>query len=162
MELKVEAKLSKSREHAREKTMKTIKVVSLLLLLLFILNRLDSTHRRNVPVEFTQPDRTIVRAFATGWQAPRIQGGVLLGYYRYHDINNFTIIKDEVTGYWCWARQGSDGRLESTGYRFDRYDPKLLNLEPGEDNSPQRRGEILDEQRKRQEQNLKNNPDSSL
>jgi M6 family metalloprotease-like protein len=137
--------------------MKTIKIVTLVLVLLFISIGLDSTHLRNVRVELKQPDGVVVIAFYSGWQAPRIEGGVHLGYVRYHDKDNFTIIKDQNTGYFCWARQGSDGRLESSGFRIDRYEPRHLNIEPGEDNSPQRRGELLDEQRKLQENNKRTN-----
>ena len=42
-------------------------------------------------------------------------------------IDGFTIIKDE-TGFWCWAKQGEDGSLESTGYPVHLYDPVELGL----------------------------------
>ncbi|MCL2065412.1 MAG: M6 family metalloprotease domain-containing protein, partial [Candidatus Cloacimonetes bacterium] len=46
---------------------------------------------------------------------------------------------DSRTRFYCWARQGEDGELESTGFPIHLHDPKDLGLEPGETISPERR-----------------------
>jgi len=43
--------------------------------------------------------------------------------------DGYTAIYDKETGFTCWARQGIDGNLESTGYPVHLYDPEQLGLE---------------------------------
>ena len=43
-------------------------------------------------------------------------------------VNGYTIIMNE-SRIWCWARQGEDGNLESTGYAIHLYNPEELGLE---------------------------------
>ena len=43
--------------------------------------------------------------------------------------DGFTVIYDNDSKNYCWARQSEDGRLESTGYPVHLYDPNELGLE---------------------------------
>jgi hypothetical protein len=108
---------------------------------------LYSTHFKNSPSSKTQPDGTVIKAFYTGWQNSFTHDGFHMGYVRLHDENDFTIILDEETGFYCWAKQGADGALESTGYPVHLHDPRDLGLEPGEDHSGEVWNRILDQQR---------------
>jgi len=94
----------------------------------------------SVPIELYQPDGTIVQAFATG--------DSFVG--RAYDKDDFTIIRDKETTYYCWAKQGADGWLESTGFPIHLYDPKTLDIKPGESDSPERLEEKRRERRRKQ------------
>ena len=121
--------------------MKKIKIIIPTLICLFLSISLYSTYHRKIPVDLKQPDGTIIIAYATGFDP---------GYIRYHDENDYTIIKDENTNEWCWATSGLDGWLESTGYAINLYDPKTLGLKPDDNNSRDKKQ--LDMQRKLIEQ----------
>jgi len=43
--------------------------------------------------------------------------------------NGYTVIRDEESGYWCYARQAEDGNLESTGLPVHLYDADDLGIE---------------------------------
>ena len=111
------------------------KIILLIMICLVISVNLYSGFRANVPTMRIQPDGTEVRLFITGNDF----------YRRLHDENNFTIIRDRSTRYFCWAKQGEDGKLESTGKPIHIYDPKEIGLEPGEDYSRARLRELIDE-----------------
>ena len=71
--------------------MKSIKITLFTMICLIISFNLYSSVPRNTPVELQQPDGTFFDAFATLW--------------RYHDKDNYTMIRDSITGYFCWAEK---------------------------------------------------------
>ena len=111
------------------------KIILLIMICIVISVNLHAGFHRNVPTVERQPDGIVMRLFITGDEF----------YRRLHDENNFTIIRDKNTRYFCWAKQGEDGRLESTGKPIHLYDPKEIGLEPGEDYSRARIRELIDE-----------------
>ena len=127
--------------------MNKIKIMLLTMICLIISANLYSTRLENVPIELKQPDGTIINAFVTGFST-------VDGYSdgRIHNSEKFTMIQDDVSGKWCWAKQASDGSLESTGYEVYIYDPKTLGIKPGEDISDEFRNQRLIEWRKRIEE----------
>ena len=44
-------------------------------------------------------------------------------------LNDFTVVYDYKTKYYCWALQNKDGWLESTGYPVHLHNPEQLGLE---------------------------------
>ena len=97
----------------------------LTMICLIVSVNLFSTVANNMPVELQQPDGTFFNAFMTGHNR----------FVRYHDKDNYTMIRDKDTGFYCWAIQAPDGSLESTGYNVNLYDPKTLKIKPGEDST---------------------------
>jgi len=104
----------------------------LLILICFVISSNLYSSMYSGPVELYQPDGTIVQAFATGGKF----GNSFYG--RAYDKDDFTIIRDKETTYYCWAKQGADGWIESTGFPIHLYDPKTLDIKPGESDSPER------------------------
>jgi len=51
-------------------------------------------------------------------------------YQRYHDVNDYTIIRDPQTRYWVYA-EFSGGELRPTSYIFGQADPTATSLIPG-------------------------------
>ena len=96
---------------------------------LFVSGNLFAAYLRNIKRQVEQPDGTIINVFLTGDE----------NFSFLHDEERFTIIRDSRTRFYCWARQGEDGELESTGFPIHLHDPKELGLEPGETISPERR-----------------------
>ena len=106
-----------------------IKSILFVMICLFAsINLVGSMYVENHPIDLEQPDGTIIKAFVTG-SNPRDGVNTL----RAHNSENYTIIRDKKSYMWCWAKQASDGSLESTGYEAHLYDPKSLGLKPGED-----------------------------
>jgi len=104
--------------------MKAIKIKSVLLIMICLITSIElySTNFENIPSKLKQPNGTVIEAFYTGYDP---------GYIRYHDKNDFTMVKDRQTGFFCWAYIDSDGYLASTGLAVHLYNPKDLGLEPG-------------------------------
>jgi M6 family metalloprotease-like protein len=74
---------------------------------------------QNEPIEFTQPDGTVLKLFVTGDEY----------YHRVHDANGYTILKDARTGYAVYAV--ADGQtLQASQYIVGRSDPAELGLMP--------------------------------
>ena len=105
------------------------KTIIFIVVCLFITVNLNSHYVVNNPIELEQPDGTIVKAFITGTP----EGG--RHNLRIHNSENYTIVIDSNSHNWCWAKQASDGSLESTGYEVHLHDPKTLNIKPNEDYS---------------------------
>jgi len=112
---------------------KNISMLILVLAYLFVTTNLHSTYVQNRTVWLEQPDGTRYKALASG---SSYGGG------RYHDENNYTIVKEDSTGIYCWGKQDSDGWLKSTGFPVHLYDPKNLDIEPFESDSPERNEEM--------------------
>jgi len=71
--------------------------------------------------DITQPDGVIVKI-------ELVLGGENNPYILLRK-DDYTVVTDKETMFVCWARQGSDGNLESTGYPIHLYDPEKLRLE---------------------------------
>ena len=67
-----------------------------------------------------QPDGTII-------MVEMVVGGQN-NPFAFKRLNEFSLVRDE-SKYYCWARQGEDGNLKSTGYAIHLYDPEELGLE---------------------------------
>ena len=74
----------------------------------------------NVPNILIQPDGTEIFVFYSGDEF----------HNRAHCENNYTIIQDEKTGFWCWANV-ENGDLVSTGKAVHLYEVSSLNISPG-------------------------------
>jgi len=73
-------------------------------------------------IEATQPDGAII-------EIEQIMGGVNNPRWDFLRKGEYTVVWDKETKYFCWARQGADGNLESTGYPIHLYDADNLGLE---------------------------------
>ncbi|MEI6766134.1 MAG: M6 family metalloprotease domain-containing protein [Bacteroidota bacterium] len=74
----------------------------------------------NHPVTVKQPDGTSLQCFATGDE-----------YYNWiHDAENYTIIQNHKTGYWCYAKL-VDGQLQASDLIAGHTNPALFGLTPG-------------------------------
>ena len=103
----------------------------LLLVLSFLISFSYAAWLENIPSQIIQPDSTIVEVLLSGDE-----------FHNWaHDEDGFTIIKDPVTGYWCWA-VAEDGDLVSTGYPIHTTNRNLIGLSPGENISTERYREI--------------------
>ncbi|MCL2065473.1 MAG: hypothetical protein FWG98_14030 [Candidatus Cloacimonetes bacterium] len=108
--------------------MKKSKLFLVVLICLILTSSLYSHPVRNREIQYEQPDGTILNVFISGDEV----------FMLIHDEEMYTIIRDSRTRFYCWARQGEDGELESTGFPIHLHDPKDLGLEPGETISSER------------------------
>jgi M6 family metalloprotease-like protein len=102
------------------------KIINLLLglsLLLLVIGNLNSAWLEDIPGKFAQPDGKSFEAFLSGDEF----------YHWVHDEHGFTIIQDEITGYWCWAVESMTirGDIESSGYPVHLYGTDKLGLKAG-------------------------------
>ncbi|MCL2065739.1 MAG: hypothetical protein FWG98_15400, partial [Candidatus Cloacimonetes bacterium] len=109
----------------------SFKVISKKIYLVFLLNiislNVNAAWIDNIQTVLTQPDGTTISAFLSGDE-----------YYNFHhDSEYYTIIKDHVTGYWCWAIS-HDGGIISTGYPICTTPREFLNLAPRENISEEK------------------------
>jgi M6 family metalloprotease-like protein len=72
--------------------------------------------------KITQPDGVEI-------ELEIISGGVNNLVGRLLRLNEYTVVRDNETGFHTWARLAPDGTLESTGKPIHLYDPKELGLE---------------------------------
>ena len=84
---------------------------SLLLLFSFLFcHKID-----NVPITLTQPDGTVFNCYSSGDQ-----------YYHWvHDIDGYSIIQNEIDGYYYYALQ-ENGEIVPSIYQVDIYNLELL------------------------------------
>jgi len=115
--------------------MQRIPSFPLVLLWLFMTYNLFSIYYYKEPAKLKQPDGTVITVFETG------TFNDVYSSIRIHNEDDYTIIRDENTAVYCWARQGSNGWLESTGFAVHLYNPKTLGLKPREDHSLERKNE---------------------
>lgn len=80
----------------------------------------DAAYLRNMPATLIQPDGDIVKCFVSGDEF----------YHRYHDENDYTIVKNPQTGYWVYA-DFIGGEVTATNYVVGRTDPLTVSLSPG-------------------------------
>jgi len=81
---------------------------------------LHGAYINKIEVQVSQPDGTILNLFASGDE-----------YHNWlHDENNFTIIADANTGYYCYAEQFG-GLVEAGPLIVGKDNPQERNLRPG-------------------------------
>ena len=99
----------------------------IILFLLFFLsaNGAFSAYIKNVPVTLKQPDGTVIDCYVSGDEFHR----------RVHDIDNYTIIQDPVSGYYVYADLIND-QLVPTPLIAGQHNPRGLALRPGYDIPP--------------------------
>jgi len=112
--------------------MNHIKMIISFLIIISISYGVYAANIVNRPTEVRQPDGTVINAFVSGNAYHR----------RFHDKDGYTMTREHDTDLICWARQGEDGLLESTGFAVHLYDPKTLGLEPNVDISQVRYREL--------------------
>lgn len=85
----------------------------------------------NEPVSITQPDGTVLQAYATGDE-----------FYNWlHDENQFTIVQNQLDGYFYYAELQEDNLVPSV-FRFGETDPFEIGLMAGLNISAAKRTEI--------------------
>jgi len=99
----------------------------LCIVLSLIIIDLHSAWLDNVPNKLTQPDKTIIDVLFSGDE-----------FHNWvHDKDHYTMIRDDKTGYVCWAIS-QDGDLVSTGKPVHLHTPQSLGLKPRENISEER------------------------
>lgn len=89
------------------------------------LSTLFASYIVNYPTTITQPDGTILHCFASGDE-----------YYNWlHDANNFTIIQDKNTGFYCYAIQDGE-QVTASQYIVGSVDPVMVGISSGVSISP--------------------------
>lgn len=95
------------------------KILCITILLLFSVS-IWSAPGKNIKIQLKQPNGEIINCLATGDE-----------YYSWaHDSDNFTIIQDSVTGYFCYAIIKND-KLIASPFIVGKYNPKKYGLIPG-------------------------------
>jgi hypothetical protein len=102
----------------KKKNQKRI-ILTVLILNLLIIN-VYASWLHDVPVRIKQPDNTIVDVFRSGDE-----------FHNWvHDENEYTIIRDISTDYWCWAVISSEGNLVSTGIPIHQQTAQSIGILP--------------------------------
>lgn len=93
---------------------------SLILCCLLSFSLVQAAYLKNISIRLVQPDGRELNVFASGDE-----------FYNWiHDANNFTIIKDPVTGFYVYAGFGN-GDLFPTQFIAGQSDPQVAGLSPG-------------------------------
>lgn len=96
------------------------KIFFFVLLTVFCLSTNYAAYISNYPVTVTQPDGTTLACFASGDE-----------FYNWlHDANNFTIIQNPKTGFYCYAIKNGDAVVASS-HIAGRIDPVSAGLTAG-------------------------------
>ena len=99
---------------------------------IFYIACLHSALLTDIPVKVVQPDETKIDVYKSGDEF----------HNWYHDSEQYTIVQDEKTSFWCWAK-AENGGLISTGYPIHLYSPVSLNISPRENISEQRYYQLI-------------------
>ncbi|PKP18305.1 MAG: hypothetical protein CVU05_13780, partial [Bacteroidetes bacterium HGW-Bacteroidetes-21] len=90
------------------------------LAILFSFVTVRGAYVENVPKTLTQPDGSVIHCFVTGDE-----------YYNWvHDVNNYTIVRNENTLYWVYAVKEND-QLIASDYIVGQADPSALGIPRG-------------------------------
>ncbi|MFN8416742.1 MAG: M6 family metalloprotease domain-containing protein [Cytophagaceae bacterium] len=91
-------------------------------LLLFLVSGYSyASYYKALPVTITQPDGKVLAVFVTGNEI----------HNWYHDSLNFTIIKNEATGYFEYAKLNATQEVIPSGYKVGETNPSFVGLMPG-------------------------------
>ncbi|HNW88499.1 MAG TPA: M6 family metalloprotease domain-containing protein [Bacteroidales bacterium] len=100
--------------------MKTFKWSIVFFVLFFIPSVIYAAYIRNYPVTVTQPDGQVLNCFVTGDE-----------YYNWmHDEDNYTIVRNSQTGYYCFAVKVDD-ELVASQYIVGKANPSSAGLQTG-------------------------------
>ncbi|MCL2065668.1 MAG: hypothetical protein FWG98_15040 [Candidatus Cloacimonetes bacterium] len=92
--------------------------ISFVILVNFITS-LSAAWIEREPMQLVQPNGDRVSAFISGDE-----------FHSWtHDAEGFTIVKDNLSGYYCWATVDND-ELISTGFPINQYPARSVGLEP--------------------------------
>ena len=113
-----------------EKIYKNYRTASLKLVMMFLVcvmfgvsaSNLDAAPVENIPTRLSQPDGAVIYAYSSGDEF----------FSRVHDANGFTIIKDPLSDFWCWAVESAirQGDIESSGFPIHAISAQSLGLVP--------------------------------
>jgi len=101
--------------------------ILLCIMLLLLANTLYPAWLDNIPNQLKQPDGTTIDIFYSGDEH----------HNWIHDKDHYTMVRDEKTGYVCWATT-KDGDLVSTGKLVHLHTPQSLGISPKENISEER------------------------
>ncbi|HOY30650.1 MAG TPA: M6 family metalloprotease domain-containing protein [Bacteroidales bacterium] len=105
-----------------------IKKLEFLIVFLFFLSATsNAAFISNYPVTVTQPDGMILKCFVTGDEF----------YNRLHDANNYTIVRNSQTGYYCYAVK-IHNELVASAFVAGKTNPSAAGLQPGIDISAEK------------------------
>ena len=115
--------------------MKTQSKNSIFIILIIFISFLANTiHAASyvgfVPETVTQPTGETINLFRSGD----------IFHNWLHDENNFTVVQDSATGFWCWAK-AENGELVSTSYPIHQHTPNSLRLNSKENISTEKYSE---------------------
>jgi hypothetical protein len=121
----------------QEISMKPLRFLKLILLALvlafFCASTLFAAYVSYLEALLIQPDKTHINAFQSGDE-----------YHSwFHDIGFYTIVKDEKTGYFCWAILDKNDELTSSGYPIHKYTPASVGITPGINISDEKYYELM-------------------
>ena len=87
--------------------------------LLTIFFALYADWTNNHPLVLVQPDGTELHVLVSGDE-----------FHNWaHNENLFTMVQDDQTGFWCWAKE-EQGNVVSSGFPVHLYSPESLGLQP--------------------------------
>jgi M6 family metalloprotease-like protein len=120
---------------------------SLALCFLMLVFNASGAYLTNFPQKLIQPDRKVIHCFLSGDE-----------YYSWlHDANNFTVIQDQKTGYYCYALS-QNGVPVASRFIVGVHDPLSSGLQPGIQISP----EAILKLRKQSTPDLSNEPEPEI
>jgi M6 family metalloprotease-like protein len=91
-----------------------------LVILLVLCSGLSADRVINMSIDLYQPDGTKISCFVSGDEF----------YRRVFDVENYTIIRDSISGYYVYAKE-ENGFLISTSAIVGKLDPSALGIIPG-------------------------------
>jgi M6 family metalloprotease-like protein len=104
------------------------KIFTLIFVFLTLNLTIFANYEKNYPHKITQPDGTEIQCYITGDEF----------YYRIHDKDNYTIIRNSQTEYYVYAIKEND-KLISSGHVVGKVNPQAVGLKPGTDISPEKK-----------------------
>jgi len=123
------------------------RLLSSALFLLMVVFNASGAYLINFPQKIVQPNGAVIHCFLSGDE-----------YYSWlHDGNNFTMIQDQETSYYCYALN-QNGILVASKYIVGVHDPLSSGLQPGIQISP----EAILELRKQSTPDLSNEPEPEI
>jgi hypothetical protein len=124
-----------------------MKLIFMLILTLVLTSNASCAYLDSFPQEITQPNGLVISCYVSGDE-----------YYNWlHDSNNYTIIQDSITGYFCYAIL-SKGKIVASKFIVGIDNPTLTDIQPGVQLSEQ---QIL-ELRSKSYLNLPEEPDLEI
>ena len=84
-----------------------------------LITSLSAAWLTDIPKRLTQPNGVQIAAFSSGDEF----------FSWVHDENHFTMVKDDLSGFWCWAQE-ENGELVSSGYPVHLYNPESRGIRP--------------------------------